>query len=171
MASIRTSLFYLLIISVAFLFGGCGLYSFQGGKLSPGLETVSIERFENNASLVVPTLAVDLTEALKDKFQSQSNLKLRDYDGDLQFSGSISGYSVSPVAIQGDETAAQNRLSVSVRVVYDNSQYPEQSWQNTFTQFQDFDSNLNLSDVEAELLLTIIDQLTTDIFNKVLSNW
>ena len=171
MASIRIAPFYLLILSVAFLFSGCGLYSFQGGKLSPGLETVSIERFENNASLVGPTLAVDLTEALKDKFQSQSNLKLRDYDGDLQFTGSITGYSVSPVAIQGDETAAQNRLSVSVRVVYDNEQYPEQSWQNTFTQFQDFDSNLNLSDVESELLLTIIDQLTTDIFNKVLSNW
>ena len=169
MASTRTSVFLVALLLV--VISGCGIYSFQGGKLKPGLETVSIERFENNAQLVVPTLAVDLTEALKDKFQSQSNLKLRDYDGDLQFTGSISGYSVSPVAIQGDETAAQNRLSCTVRVMYDNTKYPEDSWQSSFTQFSDFESTQNLSDVEGELLVAIIDQLTTDIFNKVLSNW
>ncbi len=149
----------------------CGIYSFQGGKLKPGLNTVSIERFENSASLVVPTLAQDLTEGLKDKFQSQSNLRLVDYDGDLQFSGTITNYSVSPVAIQGDETAAQNRLTVTVSVLYDCTTYPEDSWQQSFTQFSDYDSNQNLSDIESELILGIIDNLTTDIFNKVLSNW
>ncbi len=162
-------LFGLVLVLLAA--SGCGIYSFQGGKLKPGLNTVSIERFENTSSLVVPTLAQDLTEGLKDKFQSQSNLTVVDYDGDLQFSGTITGYSVSPVAIQGDETAAQNRLSVSVRVLYDCTEYPEDSWQQSFTQFSDFESNQNLSDVESELILTIIDNLTTDIFNKVLSNW
>lgn len=169
MGSTKSILFGLACFLIAF--SGCGIYSFQGGKLKPGLDTVSIELFENSASLVVPTLAQDLTEALKDKFQSQSNLRLIDYDGDLQFSGTITGYSVSPVAIQGDETAAQNRLSISARVVYDCTEYPEDSWQQSFTQFSDFESNQNLSDVEGELIIDIIDKLTTDIFNKVLSNW
>ncbi len=169
MGSTKTILFGLALVMSTF--SGCWLYSFQGGKLPPTVETVSIDLFENNASLVVPTLAQDLTEGLKDKFQSQSNLRLIDYDGDLQFSGNISGYSVSPVAIQGDETAAQNRLSITVRVLYDSVKFPEDSWQSSFTQFSDFESSQNLSDVEGELITNIIDQLTTDIFNKVLSNW
>ena len=169
MGSTKSSLFGLVCLLL--IFSGCGIYSFQGGKLPPGLESVSIELFENRASLVVPTLAQDLTEGLKDKFQSQSNLTLIDYDGNLQFSGAITVYTVSPVAIQGDETAAQNRLSVTARVISDCTDYPELAWQQTFTQFSDFESSQNLSDVEAELLIDIIDKLTTDIFNKVVSNW
>ena len=153
------------------LSSSCGIYNFQGGKLAPGLETVSVELFENQASIIVPTLAQDLTEQLKDRFISQSNLNLVNYDGDLQFSGSITRYGVAPVAITGDETAAQNRLTITIKVNYECPKYPEDSWSNTFSQFEDFSSSTNLSDVEDDLVATITERLTLDVFNKVLSNW
>jgi len=165
------SFFGLLAMALTSLLVGCGIYSFQGGKLKPGLDTVSIELLDNNSSLVVPSLAQDLTEALKDRFISQSNLRLVDYEGDLQFSGAITQYRVSPVAITGDETASQTRLSMAVQIQYDCPEYPEDGWSQNFTQFSDFDATLNLSDVQSELILDLNDKLTNDIFNKVLSNW
>lgn len=160
-----------LALALTSLLVGCGIYSFQGGKLKPGLDTVSIELLDNNASLIVPTLSQDLTEALKDRFISQSNLRLVDYEGDLQFSGAINQYRVAPVAITGDETASETRLSLAVQVQYECPKFPEDAWQQNFTQFSDFDASLNLSDVQGELILDLIDKLTNDIFNKVLSNW
>ena len=167
MSKTRTFIAFFILLSIF----GCGIYSFGGGKLKDGLKTVSIETFDNNAQIVVPTLAQDLTERLKDKFNSQSNLTLVVYDGDMQFSGSITGYAVAPVAIQGNVVAASNRLTIQVKVKYECGPYPEDNWDKGFSQFADFSSNQNLNDVEAELVKDLVDRLTTDIFNKVLGNW
>ena len=161
----------LLVLLVVGTVSACGIYSFQGGKLKPGLKTVSVDLFDNNASIVLPTLAQDLTETLKDRFISQSNLILTNYDGDLHFSGTIQRYDVSPVAITGSETAAQNRLTVTIKVNYECAKYPEDSWNSTFSQFSDFSSSQNLSDIEGDLVTDIMDRLCQDVFNKVLSNW
>ena len=150
---------------------GCGIYSFKGGKLKPGLKTVSMQLLENKASLINPSLAIDLTERIKDKFVGQSTLQLAQFDGDLQFSGFISQYDVRPVAIQGNETAASNRLTVAISVKYVCEKYPEDSWDKNFSQFSDYSSSQNLSDVEAELVKDIVDRLSQDVFNKVLANW
>ena len=112
-----------------------------------------------------------MTEKLKDKFVGQSSLQLADFDADLQFSGYISQYDVRPVAIQGNETAASNRLTVAISVKYVCEKYPEDSWDKNFSQFSDYGSTQNLSDVEADLVSDIVDRLAQDVFNKVLANW
>ncbi len=152
-------------------FSGCGIYSLNGGSVPTGAETISVELFENNSSLIVPTLAQDMTEALKDRFVSQTNLRVVNYDGDLRFSGVITNYAVAPIAIQGDETAAQNRLTVNVRVNFEVPDHPEMDWENGFSQFSDFAATVSLSDVETSLIEDILDKITLDIFNKALSNW
>jgi hypothetical protein len=66
-------------------------------------------------------LSRELTEKLKDKIQGQTVLKLVNESGDVQFEGEISNYSVTPAAITGDNVAAKNRLTISIRVKYSNS--------------------------------------------------
>ena len=127
--------------------------------------------FENKAPLINPTLAVDVTEKIKDVFISQSSLRLATYDGDMIFEGTIAQYDVRPVAIQGNETAASNRLTIGIKVKYTCEKYPEDSWEKTFSQFSDFGSTQNLSDVEQELVKDIVARLGQDVFNKALSNW
>lgn len=153
------------------LFSGCGIYSFTSGKLKEGIKTVTVELLENKASLINPTLAVDMTEKIKDIFISQSNLRLANFDGDMQFEGTIIQYDVRPIAIQGNETAASNRLTIGIKVKYTCEKYPEDSWDKTFSQFSDFSSTQNLSDVESELVKDIVARLAQDVFNKALSNW
>jgi hypothetical protein len=153
------------------LFAGCGVYSFTGASISPDVKTFSVQYFPNRAQLVQPLLSQAFTEKLKERFISLANLRLTDRDGDLQFEGYISDYRTAPVAIQGTETAALNRLTISVNVKFTNTKDAKQNFETTFTRYADYDSKKNLQDVEISLIDDINRQLIDDIFNKSVSNW
>lgn len=146
-------------------------YSFTGASISPNVKTVTIPYFANNAGLVVPTLSRTITDGLRDYFTSQTNLVQLDRGGDLVLDGSITSYSVMPVAIQGNETAAMNRLTVTVNVKFTNKTDSKQNWETTFSRYQDYASSLNLQSVQDGLIKDITDQLVQDIFNKAVVNW
>ena len=146
-------------------------YSFTGANISPAVKTFSVYYFPNRARLVNPTLSQSFTEALREKLQRQTSLNELAEDGDLIFEGQITGYEVRPMAIQKEDMAALNRLTISIRVKYTNSIDPDQSIDRSFSAFEDFDSSSTLSDVEDGLVPEIITKLTEDIFNATLANW
>jgi len=153
------------------LLQSCGFYSFTGASISPAVETISIIPFPNNAPLVQPTLSQEFTNALKEKFTSQTNLALVNRDGDLNIEGEITGYSTQPVAIQGNEQAALNRLTISVKVRFTNTVEEARSFESTFTRFEDYPSSQSLSAVEESLIQQINEALVEDIFNRAVVNW
>jgi len=112
-----------------------------------------------------------LTEALRDYFTSQTNLVIIDRQGDLNLDGTITQYGVQPVAIQGNETAAMNRLTITVNVKFTNRTDPKQNWESSFSRYQDYSSSFNLVSVQDGLIKEITDQLVQDIFNKSVVNW
>lgn len=146
-------------------------YSFTGASISPDVKTVSVQYFQNLASLVNPSLSNYFTEELKNKFISQTSLNLINDYGDLQFSGQIVGYTFAPIAIQGNEVAAKNRLTISIKVKFENSKDPKYNFDKTFTQFDDYDSNLDFNQVESELVKKIVEKLVEEIFNNSVANW
>lgn len=164
------------ILAVIVLFSlfqvGCSMkYSFTGASISPDVKTVSVAFFQNLAPIVNPTLSSYFTEELKNRFATQTKLNLVSDFGDLNFSGEIRDYQISPVAIQGNETAAQNRLSISIRVKYVNMKDPEQNFDKTFSRFADYDSRLPFNNLEGELVREIVEKLVEDIFNSSVANW
>lgn len=160
-----------IFVFASILLSACGIYSFTGASITPDAETVSIGYFQNNASMVQPTLSNNMTESLKDQFISQTNLSLTDASGDLQFEGEITGYKVKPIAIQANETAAQNRLTISVKVTFTNTLDENQNYSQSFSHYADFDSSQDLSSVETELIDQIVEVLSENIFNKAVANW
>jgi len=166
----KTSLKYIIILLLAF-FSGCGVYSFSGASISPEVKSFSVQYFSNRASLVQPTLSQAFTERIKDRFIAQTSLKQVDKDGDIQFEGYISDYRATPVAIQGTETAALNRLSISVIVKFINTKDATQNFETTFTRYADYDSKKSLTEVELSLIDDVNKQLVDDVFNKSVSNW
>jgi hypothetical protein len=167
---------YLLNISliIGFILFHCSCrvsYSFTGASISPKVKTVTIQYFPNQASLVVPNLSRALTDALRDYFTSQTNLILVDKGGDLNIEGEITGYVVQPIAIQGNETAAMNRLTITVNVKFTNRTDEKQNFETTFSRYDDYQSSLNLSSVQDVLIKDINDKLIQDIFNKSVVNW
>jgi len=146
-------------------------YSFTGASIPEDVKTISVKTFQSYAPLANANLSQTFTEALKDIFISQTNLDLVAKDGDLQFEGSITGYNVTSVAIQGNETAALNRLTITVKVKFTNIKDKELDFETSFSRFTDYESSQNLASIEDDLIKDINDQLTQDIFNKGVSNW
>jgi len=150
---------------------GCGVYSFTGASIDPNVKTFTIHFINNQAPIVVPSLSQSFTDALKNKFLTNTNLSLIDNNGDLEFSGVITGYQVTPVAVQGNETAALNRLTINVNIDFVNHKNDKQSWNSSFSRYADFNSSSDLNSVQDQLIKDITDQLTEDIFNKAVVNW
>lgn len=149
---------------------GC-VYSFRSGALPSQVRTVNVTPFTNEATLVVPTLVQTLTEAVRQKFITQSSLVLSSGKADLTLYGRIIDFKVAPVAIQGTQQAAQNRLSITVEVRCMSEVFPELSWEQTFMNFSDFSAAQPLSQVQEALISDISDRIAQDIVNKTLSNW
>lgn len=163
-----------LIFSFAILglCNGCTInYSLNGISIPPEAKTVSVDYFPNNAQLVQPTLSQSLTESLKDRFISETNLGVINEMGDLHFEGSITNYVINPVAIQGNETAALNRLTVTIFVKFTNAIDKKYNYETTFSAYEDYDSSQDLSAIEEELVGLINVQLVEDMFNKAVINW
>ncbi len=146
-------------------------YTLSGASISPEAKTVSIPYFPNSATMVAPILSSTLTDALQDKFSRQTRLTIVREDGDLAFEGEITNYTSTPTAVTADEYASLNRLTITVRVRFTNKIEPEYNFERTFSQYQDYDSNLMLSSVEGTLIPEIVDELVEDIFNAAVSNW
>ncbi len=162
----------LLILVLLPFFAACGIYSFTGTSISPDVKTVSIATIENRAMKVNPSLSNTITNALQDKFLRLTKLEMLEEGGDLEISGLITNYEVTPTAVTSNEIASQNRLTITVKITYVNNKDEKESFTDkSFAAFQDYDSNLSLDAVEATLCDDIVEILVEDIFNATVANW
>jgi len=169
--------FFTVFLCVVSVLVGCRVrFSLTGGSVHPSAKTVYVATFPNNASLVNPNLSQDFTAALKDRIQSQTPLTIIDLkNADYVFEGAISTYSVTPIALQGssqgNDMAAMNRLTISVRVTFKSMFEENLNFEQTFSRYSDYSSALNFTTIEAGLVQEIVAALTEDIFNRAFVNW
>ncbi len=173
----KLSFFVVSILALTVLVDGCKIsYSFTGASISPAVKTVFVDYFQNRARVVNPTLSQTFTEAMKDKFVNESGLSMGRDQGDLEFSGEITGYDIRPLSIQqsgstGKDFASMNRLTVSVKVVFVNNKDHTQDFNTSFSAYYDWESTQSLNSVESTAVEVIVAQLMDDIFNKSVANW
>ncbi len=146
-------------------------YSFSGASISPEVKTFNVQYFQNRAPLVQPGLSQYITDGLIDKCKAQTSLKYVTNIGDVSFEGEISDYNTRPLTVAADARAAMNRFTISVKVKFTNSIDPDLSYDQSFSRYEDYDSNLDLSQVEKELSDKIIEMIVEDIFNQSFVNW
>ncbi len=167
----RLFILVLFISCVGFLFVSCGFYSMTGASIPAKAETISISHFPNHARNVQPTLSQRFTEELREIFVRRTSLNLVESGGDLHFEGYISEYSTRPVSVEAGDVAAQNRLTISVSVVFDNYYDPDSSFERTFSRYYDYPSRQSLSQVEDQAISIITEELVEDIFNQSVVDW
>ena len=131
----------------------------------------SVAFFENTASINSPLLSQTFTEKLKQKFISETNLSIVETEGDFDFSGEITNFVIAPVSAQSTDNAQLNRLTITVKVYLKSEKDSKSSFEQTFSNFQDFDANTNFSSVENTLVDEITDMLVQQVFNKAAINW
>ncbi len=161
----------LVVVLSCCLLTSCGIYSFSGASIPAEAKTVSVQYFPNNAQIVNPLLSNILTNALNDIFVNQTTLQSVAQNGDLALEGEITAYTTSPIAITGNQTAALNRLTVTVNVRFTNKYDESKNFEQKFSQYQDYPSGQDLNSVQGVLVETIVEDLCQDIFNKAVVNW
>jgi hypothetical protein len=160
---------FLIFVSLTLI--SCGVYSFTGGSTGDA-KTIQIDFFPNNAALVEPTVSQKFTIALQDLFLRQTNLSLVSNGGDLHFEGEITTYKIIPISATAEQTAAQNRLTVGVRVRFYNKLIPEDDFDKTFTFFSDYGANQPLTgSILEDALNEIFERVNQDIFNASVAKW
>ncbi len=165
-------LFYTLIfISTTIILIGCGAYSFTGGDTG-NAKTIQVDFFTNQAPLIEPTLSQKFTQELQDLFTRQTNLTLVSSAGDLHFSGEITDYRITPMSANANQTAAQNRLTISVNVNYINNLDEKKNFEKRFSFYYDYGATEQLTGgILDTALKDILERLTQDIFNASVGKW
>ena len=122
--------------------------------------------------MVEPSLSQNFTNALRDLFLRQTNLDQTNAGGDLHFEGEITQYRIVPIAATAQQTAAQSRLTVGVRVRFYNRLIEEDNFDKSFSFYSDFDANLQLTGGVLEAAYDeIFERITQDIFNAAVAKW
>ena len=160
-----------IVLLLAVVCNGCGIYSFSGASIPAEAKTVSVQYFPNQAQLINPTLSNDFTTALRDAVMNQTSLDMVESGGDLAFEGEIVDYKTTPIAITAGQTAALNRLTITVNVRFVNAFDETKNFETKFSHYEDYPSDQDLNSVQESLTGTIIEALVEDVFNKALVNW
>lgn len=167
--------FALLVVVLAAI-NGCGVYSFSGAATSA--KTISVEPFFNNTDLAPANIGATFTNKVKDYYQQNSSLRVIESSGELHIEGIVSDYRINAMAPvstgnpNDPNTAALSRLTIAVRVTFEDSLEPKNNFKDrTFSFFKDFDNNLNFTTIQEDLEKSIFDQILIDIFNATVANW
>ena len=164
-------IYSIVYITASIILISCGAYSFTGGNTG-NAKTIQIDFFPNQAPLIEPTLSQEFTQNLRDLFTRQTNLTLVSSNGDLHFSGEITDYRITPMSATANQTAAQNRLTISVNVIYENKLEEKNNFEKRFSFYYDYGATQQLSGgVLDTALKEILERITQDIFNASVAKW
>lgn len=161
----------IVMAALVTMLSGCGIYSFTGTSIQNDVNSITINYFEYKAQKVNPSLSNDLSEALRTQFRKMTRLEQVEMDGDLEIEGQITGYDIQATAVTANEVAAQNRLTVTVKITFTNRKHPEDDLEQNFSAYSDYDSTQSLDAVESSLCAEIIEQLVDNIFNATVAQW
>ena len=159
------------LIAVGFLLlSSCGIYNFTGGSTGDA-KTFQVNFFRNEAPLVEPGLDRDFTIALQDLINNQTNLSLTDRNGDLVYEGEIVEFNITPMTATAGQTAAQNRLTIAVKVRFTNNTEEKKDFEKRFSFYYDYPAVAQFNSVKREAIPQIFERITQDIFNASLADW
>ena len=166
----------LIFILPIIMFMGCGVYNFTGGNVGDA-KTFQVNYFQNYAtqspgSTFEPGVYRDFSLALQDRILNQTSLDLvTSGNPDLLYEGEITEYKISPMSATANQTAAQNRLSMRVKVRFYNRLKEDAAFDQSFSFFYDYPADTQLASIKSEAHEIIFERLTQDIFNASLADW
>ena len=168
----KSGIIYLFLV-LSVIMAGCTIsYKFNGASIDyTKVKTISIKDFPNQAPLVYPPLSQQFTEGVKDIYVRQTRLSLVRDNGDLQLEGKITGYDLTPMAVKEDAYSSKTKLTITVKVRYTNRTNADEDFEQSFSAYREFDSNVMLQDVQDQLCSEIIEELADQIYNSTVANW
>ncbi|NTW82472.1 MAG: LptE family protein [Chlorobiaceae bacterium] len=152
------------------LFQGC--YSFNGSSLPSHLKTVAVPVFDDRSGAGIAQYRGELTRGLADRIESQSPLRITPSmaSADALIEGVIVSFSDSPSQLSSKtERAVTNRITIVVQVAMEDRVKKSKVFSQTFVGFADYPVG-NFT-AQREAIRFSLNQITDDIFDRVVSGW
>jgi len=164
---------WLALCFVALALSSCSIsYKFNGSSIDyTKIKTISIVDFPNTAELVYPPLSQEFSESLRDSYTKQTRLRILKKGGDIHLEGEIVGYQLTPMSVGTDGYSADTKLTMTINVRFSNNKNPQDDFEKKYTAFQTFPSNKMLTEVQDELIKTMIVEIVDNIYNDTVAKW
>ena len=155
-----------------FITSSCRIsYTFHSASINYNLTpTISIDHFVNQAPLVYAPLESQFNEGLLDIFTRRTRLQIIPNSEHMSLEGEIIAWQLTPLAVQEDAFAAETRLTMSVRIRFNNYVTDEEITQ-TVSANRTFDASLMLDQVQGVYAAEMISEIVDQIFNATMANW
>jgi hypothetical protein len=158
------------ILHCSLLIAGC-TYSFKGGSVPPHLKTIAIPIVEDQSAYGDPTLRDSFTKQLVDRFTNDNTLQLTDRNtADSMLEGVLTEVKDAPLVVQGGEQVAQRRITVTVRMTFQDLKLHKKVWEKSFSSWGDYPSGGGLTQ-RNEGTTVAVKKLTEDILNETVAGW
>lgn len=168
----RAGTFFLVLIILISLSGCAGCpYSFTGSSVPPHLKTIAIPLMDDQSGFGEPDLRERMTNKLITRFTQDNTLEVADRShADSMLEGIIVAVRDEPLVVSKGESVTKRRVTVSVKVTYQDLKLKKKIWEKDFSNVGDFE----ISGGNAQRQVGIdaaIEKLTEDILIETVSNW
>ncbi|MCC9138237.1 LPS assembly lipoprotein LptE [Pontibacter silvestris] len=170
----KTSFFATALSLLLVICSSCGIYSFSGTTISPDIKSMSIQTIENSTGEGPSNLTDIVTTTFKNYYRRNTNLTVIQAEGDLQLAGQIVSFTYSPAAIEREgqqDQASLNRLTLGIQVRFTNTKDPQKDFDRLFTISENFEGDVDITQIPAASITSMTERLVTDVFNKTVADW
>jgi hypothetical protein len=162
--------FSLTCSSFFIVLSGC-TYSFKGGSVPPHLKTIAIPIVEDQSGYGDPALRDLFTQKLVERFTNDNTLQLTDRNtADSMLEGVVTEVIDKPEVLQGTEQVALRKITVTVRMTFQDLKLRKKVWEKSFTNWGNYPSGGGLTQ-RNEGVQTAVEKLTEDILNDTVAGW
>ena len=147
-------------------------YKFNGASIDyTKTKTIQIENFPIRSAYVWAPMQAIFQNKLTDLYASQTKLRQVKKGGDLQLSGEITGFDQYNKSISAEGYSSQVQLKMTVNVRFTNNVNHDEDFERQFSATADYDSSLQLINVQEELVTQMVKDIAEQIFNATVANW
>jgi hypothetical protein len=167
---LRPSLSFALFVLSWLSFSGC-TYSFTGASVPPHLKTIAIPAVDDQSGFGDPNLRELFTRALTQQFTSDNTLELGERNtADCVLEGVLTDVRDMPAVLEQGESVSQRRISVSVRMTFQDLKLRKKVWEKTFSQYSNYSSG-GANAKRDDGIREAVRKLTEDILNETVAGW
>lgn len=169
---------FFFVFCVSFLMTSC--YTFTGSSLNPNIKTIQINEFIDNSAYKNPTLAQQFSTDVQNRFLQRTTLKGTKENPDILVEGEITDYNPSsPATVSSNSVStssgtiqtSQNKLTMTVKVHYENKYEPEKNFDRTYTDEVTYSSDLDINSIESSQVSIVTERIINKIFNDIIADW
>ena len=161
----------LLILILPAIIQLTGCYSFTGASVPPHLKTIAIPLFDDQSGSGKPGLRELLTNRLLEKFRQDNSLSIADKgNADALLEGTILSVFDQPQVLAAGETVTKSRITINVKVIYQDLKLKKKIWEKQFSQWADYALGGGSTEFDASIT-TINEKLSEDILLETVAGW